>query len=74
MEFASASLGSITLNVIWEITDRTDNVVELKKTFYIESPDGDDMSATVAAMSQVLRQLSSDIAKVLNELLTSSEP
>ena len=32
------------------------------------------MSATVAAMSQVLRQLSSDIAKVLNELLTSSEP
>ncbi len=73
LSFGPGSADSIALNVIWEITDRAERVVALNKAKYSELVAGDDMSAMVAAMSQTLGQLSGDIAKALNRLLTSSE-
>jgi len=67
LEFATEPNGDVFLNVIWEITDGSGSVMELKNTQYRQVRHTDDMPSTVAAMSYVLGQLSRDIAAVLQQ-------
>lgn len=67
LAFGTEPNNDVILDVIWEITDGSGAVIELKNTQYSQVRHTDDMPSTVAAMSYVLGQFSRDIAAVLQQ-------
>jgi uncharacterized lipoprotein YmbA len=69
LRFERDAQGQVTLAARWEIR-QTDTGVVLRsgETRATRDPAGDGMSASVAAQSETLGQLSSDIATALHSL------
>jgi len=62
LEFGPDPSGNVALHALWRIANAAGDTVVLKKSLYAASRAGDDVSATVAAMSRAIGELSRDIA------------
>lgn len=63
--FGKAPGGEVVLNTSWTIVDSDNALIKLKRDSYIEPLVGNDVVATVAAMSRSLERLSRDMANDL---------
>ena len=72
--FGTSPGGKVVLSAAWVLHDTADIPVKATKTRYSVPRRGDDVVALVEAMSQVLEQLSRDIADAINEASTNPKP
>lgn len=63
--FGRAPGGQVVLSTSWTIVDSDNALIKLERDRYIEPLDGNDIVATVAAMSRSLERLSRDMANEL---------
>ena len=63
--FGKAPGGEVVLSTSWTIVDSDNALIKLKRDSYIEPLVGNDVVATVAAMSRSLERLSRDMANDL---------
>lgn len=69
LSFAVEPDGEVALGAIWMISGDGGKPLRRDKTRYSERRNGDEVVATVAAMSRALEQLSRDIAAALSVVL-----
>lgn len=69
LSFAVAADGEVALGATWMISGDGEKPLRRDKTRYSERRYGDEVVATVAAMSRALEQLSRDIAAALSVVL-----
>ena len=63
--YGTSPSGEVLLSASWVVLDAENKAIKLSNNRYTETRQGDDVVATVAAMSRALEQLSRDIADVL---------
>ena len=73
-QFEKTPDGSVVLIARWIVMDNDKNELALRRSRYSQTPAGDDYAAQAAAQSQVLGQLSEEIAATIIELLEKQQP
>ena len=63
--FGTRPGGDVLLSASWVLVDSKNDAIKLGNSQYTEARQGDDVVATVAAMSQALEQLSREISEML---------